>query len=389
MTEAAVQTCTRCIIDSTVPRATFDADGVCSYCHEQDMLDALYPLDARGEKMLEAMVEKIKRKGHGKKYDCVVGISGGRDSTYVLWKAKDLGLRPLAVHFNDGFGNPVAGENMRRQTDIMGVELRTITSDWRESKDLRIACMKASVPDLNLGCDMGVAAALFGVAAAENVKHIIIGQSFRTEGIAPLEWNYLDGRYLKAISEQHGSVELRPWKPEDPGYHLDLREVFYYTVIRGIRTMMPLYLTDYVRKDVDAFISEKFGWVDTGAHYYDDLYQALMFHVHRVKFGIDRRRYNYSALIRSGQMTRDEALARLEETYVIEDPDVIRLCIKRLGLSQEDYESYLALPPKTFMDYPNNLKLLRRAAPLIKVLAGLNLIPKPTYHKYCGEMAGQ
>ncbi|MGE5506081.1 MAG: N-acetyl sugar amidotransferase [Actinomycetota bacterium] len=388
MSASPYQICKRCIIDTTVPRARFDAEGICSYCHEQDMLDQIYPLTPQGQARFEAMLERIRRDGHGKPYDCVIGISGGRDSTYTLLKAKEWGLRPLAVHFNDGFGNPKAGENMRRTTDILKVPMRTITSDWRESKDLRIACLKASVPDLNLGCDIGVACALFGVATAENLGYVVIGQSFRTEGIAPLEWNYLDGRYLRAIVDQFGTVPLRPWKPADPGYNLGFKELAYYTLWRRIKTVMPLYHVPYVRKDVDTIISEQVGWQNTGAHYFDDLYQSLMFYVHRVKHGIDRRRYNYSALIRSGQMDRSEAIERLKEPYVIEDPDVIRLCIKRLGLTQDDFEAMMALPPKTFMDYPNNLALLRRAKPVIALLAALHLIPKPTYHKYCGEMAG-
>lgn len=382
-----VQTCTRCIIDSTVPRAMFDADGVCSYCHEHDLLDREYPLTPEGQRRFEAIVERIKRGGHGKPFDCVMGVSGGRDSTYLLWLAKQLGLRPLAVHFNDGFGNPVAGQNMRNATEALGVELRTITSDWRESKDLRIACLKASVPDLNVGCDMGVGAALLGVAAAEQLKYVLIGQSFRTEGIAPLEWNYLDGLYLKAIHNQFGTIPLRPWTANDPGYHLDVREVMYYTMLRGIRTVNPLYHVPYVRQDVDTLITRELGWTNTGAHYFDDLYQALMFYVHRVKFGIDRRRYNYAALIRSGQMARETALERLREPYAIEDPDVIRLCIKRLGLTQEEFDACMALPPKTFMDYPNNFRRIRRAAPLVALLSRLGLIPRSTYHKYCGPMA--
>lgn len=379
--------CKRCIIDSTVPRAIFDDHGECSYCREQDRLDREYPLTPEGRARFDRIVEDIKRRGRGKKYDCVMGISGGRDSTYLLWLSRQLGLRPLAVHFNDGFGNPVAGENMRKATEALGVDLRTISSDWRESKDLRIACLKASTPDMNLGCDIGVGAALFGVAAAEDLKYVLIGQSFRTEGIAPLEWNYLDGLYLKAISERFGTVKLRPWTPFDPGYHLDVREVFYYTVRRGIRTVSPLYHLPYVRSDVDELITRELGWVNTGAHYYDDLYQALMFYVHRVKFGIDRRRYNYSALIRSGQMTREEALSRLETPYAIEDPDVIRLCIKRLGLTQEQFDEIMALPPKTFADYPNNLARIRLAAPAVAILSKLGLVPSSTYHKYCGEMA--
>jgi len=203
------QICTRCIVDSSVPGHNFDNNGICSYCHLHDKLEKEHPLNDNGKKIFKRYIAKIRKQGQGKKFNCVLGISGGRDSTYSLFLAKKVwGLNPIAVHFNDGFGNPTAGENMRKACKKLDVELRTITSDWRESKDLRIAYLKASTPDMGTPTDIGIANALYGVAVKENVKNIIIGQSFRTEGIAPLEWNYLDGLYLKTIHDQFASSLL-------------------------------------------------------------------------------------------------------------------------------------------------------------------------------------
>ena len=300
--------CVRCVIDTTVPGHNFDGEGVCAYCRLQEKLSARYPNDARGAKILNQLIDKIKREGKHNKYDCLIGISGGRDSTFTLHQAKKRwGLRPLAVHFNDGFGNPVAGENMRKAAEKLGVELRTITSDWRESKDLRIAYLKASTPDFGTPTDIGIANALYGTAAKENIKNIIIGQSFRTEGIAPLEWNYLDGKYLKTVHRLYGKVPLRPWTPTDPGFNLTFTHMFYYTIIQRIKTMPLLYYFPYVRSEADAILKHELDWIYPGAHYYDDLYQSLMTYIMREKFHIDRRKYNYSALIRSGQMTKEEA----------------------------------------------------------------------------------
>jgi hypothetical protein len=181
--------------------------------------------------------------------------------------------------------------------------------------------LKASTPDLNLATDLGVTAALYGVAAQENLKTIFVGQSFRTEGIAPLEWNYLDGRYLHAIHRRFGSIALRPWKPDDPGFHLDWNHLLYYSVFRGIRVITPYYFMNYVRTEVDQIIKDELGWVNTGAHYYDDLYQSLLTQILRTKFNIDRRIFNYSALIRSGQMTRQSGLDLTREVYAVEDPN--------------------------------------------------------------------
>lgn len=382
------QQCTRCIMDTTVPGITFNAHGTCNFCDLHDKMEAQFPLGDEGERIIQNWTAKIKAAGQGKKYDCVVGISGGRDSSYTVWYLKKvLGLNPIAVHFNDGFGNPVAGENMVKACRILGVELRTITSDWRESKDIKIAFLKASTPDLEEGTDLGIATALYGVAAKENVKYIIIGQSFRTEGIAPLSWNFLDGKYLKAVHKKFGTVPLRPWKPDDPGFNLGIREMFYYSIQRGIKTVPLLYYHNYVRKDVDELLERELQWKNPGAHYFDDLYMSLMYRLYRTKFNIDRRLFNYSALVRSGQMPREEALDRVKTPYIIEDPKIIDLCIKRLGITHEEFEQYAAAPPKTFRDYPNNYNLIRLFRIPIWIMARLSIIPGSAYDKYfnCGK----
>ena len=204
-------------MDTTVPGITFTGAGTCNFCAVHDSMEQAFPLGAAGEQAVQRQAAAMRRAGRGRRYDCVIGVSGGRDSSYTLWYCVvQLKLRPLAVHFNDGFGNPVAGENMLRSCQQLGVEMRTITSDWRESKDLKIAFLKASVPDMEEGTDLGIATALYGVAAKEGIQHIVIGQSFRTEGIAPLSWNYLDGRYLRSVHQRFGTVPLRPWQPPRP-----------------------------------------------------------------------------------------------------------------------------------------------------------------------------
>jgi hypothetical protein len=351
-------------------------------------MEKQYPLGEEGKKIIDKYISQIKNSGKGKKYDCVLGISGGRDSMYTLYLAKKVwGLNPIAVHFNDGFGNPIAGENMVKGCKKLGVELRTITSDWRESKDLKISFLKASTPDLEEGTDVGIATALYGVASKENINYIIIGQSFRTEGIAPLSWNYLDGKYLKSVHNKFGSVPLRKWEPNDPGFNLGIKEMFFYSFIKRIKTIPLLYYVDYIRKDVDKFLIENLEWENPGAHYFDDLYQALMTNVHRTKFGINRRIYNYSALVRSKQMTREEALIKSQEEYVIEDPKVIDLCIKRLGLNQDQFNQFYNLPTKTFKDYKTNYSIIKFLRPFIWMLAKSNLIPSSAYDKYfnCGK----
>ena len=381
------QICSRCIMDTTVPRIRFDMKGVCNFCHFHDQLETEHPQGVEGDLRLNNIYKKVREQSRKRNFDCIVGVSGGRDSTYLLRHlSKEIGLRCLAVHFNDGFGNPTAGENMQKAAKHLNVELRTISGDWREAKDLKLCCIKASTPDLTLPTDIGLTAALYGVAAKENVQTIFVGHSFRTEGLMPLEWTYLDGHYLHAIQKQFGKVALRPWKVDDPGFHLDWHHLFYYSVIRRIRLITPYYWMEYVRSDVDKILTSELDWVYPGAHYYDDLYQSIVTYVLRTKFNIDRRISNYSALVRSGQMSRDGALERLKEIYVIEDPKVISLCIKRLGLTKESFEAMIDAPAKTFRDYPNLLSIIRRFSFFVAILARLNVIPKSTYAKYCGGL---
>ncbi|MCB9204930.1 MAG: N-acetyl sugar amidotransferase [Flavobacteriales bacterium] len=386
-TNLEYQRCTRCVQDSSVPGIHFDDEGICNFCHLHDRMEAMFPDGEDGKRMLERMFSSIKKKAKGKKYDCVVGISGGRDSTVLLRKmVKEWGLRPLAVHFNDGFDNPVAGENMVTACKKLGVELRTITSDWREAKDLKITFLKASTPDLNLGTDIGIGSSLYGVAHKEGIRSVIIGQSFRTEGVKPLSWSFFDGDYLRNVQKKLGSIELRPWKPDDPAFNLGMKELFYYTVIKGIRTYTPMYYADYDRKKEEKLIKEELDWVYPGAHYFDDLYHSLIKYVHRIKFNIDLNMNSDSALVRTGQMDREKALARAGGIYHIEDPDVIRLCIKRLGITQDEFESYLKLPPKTFRDYRTSYDIMRLLKAPIWMASMLNFVPKVAYDKYfnCG-----
>jgi N-acetyl sugar amidotransferase len=382
------QRCTRCISDSTCPGITFDSKGVCNFCHLHDKWALMYPNDEHGQAIWGKQLEKIKRDGTGRKYDCVVGISGGRDSTYVLHLiVTKYKLRPLAVHFNDGFDNPVGGENMINITRKLGIELRTITSDWREAKDLKLSFLKASVPELNEGTDVGIAAACYGVAHKEGIKHIIYGQSFRTEGIKPMSWAYMVGDYVNDVQRKFGSVKLRKWKPDDPNYHLGWKELFYYSIIKGIKAHSPLYYENYVRKEAEEILKREYNWVYPGAHYYDDLYWSLITYVHRVKFNIDFRLNAYSALIRDGQMDRDWAIEAVKKPYVMEDPRIIDLCLKRLAITREQFEEWLALPPKTFRDYNTGYHVMLWLRPFIKLATKMGFMPEIVYDKYflCGK----
>ena len=387
-TDLEFKVCTRCPQDTTIPGIRFDENGVCNFCHLHDKLEKMFPSGEKGKEHLRKMFDKIKKESKGKRFDFVLGVSGGRDSIYLLYKTvKEWGLKPLAVHFNDGFDNPVAGENMVKACKKLNVELRTITSDWREAKDLKISFLKASTPDLNMGTDVGIGASLYGVAHKEGLKTVMIAQSFRTEGVKPLSWSFMDGEYLRNVQKEFGTVKLREWHPDNPGFNLGLKELSYYTVIKRIKMFFPMYYVDYKRKEAEKIIKKELDWVYPGAHYFDDLYHSLIKYVTRVKFKFDDNLNSDAALVRTGQLTREDALKRAHKVYHIEDPKVIDLCVKRLGLKKEEFEEFMKLPPKTFRDYKTSYRYIRVFRIPIWIMSRMHLLPNVTYDKYfnCGE----
>lgn len=373
-----IETCKNCVMDKTTQFINFDKNGVCNYCHAHEELNKQFPINGNEHKISKAIIHQGKKR----KFDCVLGVSGGRDSTYLVYLVRSLGLRPLLVHFNDGFDNPTAGKNIRNIVKKTNFELRTITSDWRESKDIRLALIKASVPDMALGTDLGIAAALYSVAAKENVKYIISGVSFRTEGVVPLDWNYLDGKYLKSIMKKHGTIKLRSWKPFDAGFNFDTKEFLYYSIVKKIKFIPLLYHVDYNRIVAEKIIKEEYDWVYPGAHYFDDLYQSLMSFILRVKFKIDYRKFNYSALIRSKQLGRDDAIEKIKNKYSVEDEKIINLCIKRLGIERNLIDEILKEKPKTFLDFKSNYNIIRYFKYPIRFFCKTGILPASLYFKF-------
>jgi hypothetical protein len=242
--------------------------------------------------------------------------------------------------------------------------------------------LKASTPLLNNGTDVGIGASLYGVAYKEGIKHILFGQSFRTEGIRPLAWAYFDGDHLRAVHRKLGKQSLRKWKADDPGFNLGIKEMFFYTVLNGIRVHSPLYNYPYIRKEAGEILQRELDWVYPGAHYFDDLYWALITYFHRVKFNIDFRLIEYSALIRSGQMTREQAIEKVKKPYQLEDPKIISLCIKRLGITEEEFDSFLKLPPKNWWDYPNSYQWMQLFRIPIYLATKMGLFTQAIYDKY-------
>jgi N-acetyl sugar amidotransferase len=373
------QMCTRCIMDTTIPEIHFDEKGVCQFCDIHDVLDAMYPLGEEGELRLAEVVDEMKAAGRGGNYDCVVGVSGGRDSTWLLLTACKLGLRPLAVHFDNGWNSEIAVTNIKNGVNILGVELETHVADWEEFKDIQKAFLRASVPDVEIPTDVAIHSVLHRVAAKERVKYILNGHSFRTEGVAPRGWTYFDGRYISAVRKRFGSLGF------SSDQNFTFLDVLRFMFVHRIKTVPILNYRPYNQAEITELITRELGWTYYGGHHHESLYtKFIQSYLLPRKFRIDKRRTEFSALIRSGQQDRRAALEYLDSQEYEYDEALIPYVRSKLDLSEAEWQEIWNLPPKSYLDYPSYYPLLKAFRTPIKLLADLGVIPKLLFLKYLG-----
>jgi hypothetical protein len=370
--------CSRCILDTGVPGITLDAEGVCSHCRLFDRLETRYPPGEPARERFRELIAQMKAAGRGRKYDCVMGFSGGTDSTYCLYVAKQAGLRPLAVHFDNGWVAPVAMENIEKAARQLAVDVKTVSADWAELRDLYRAGFKASVPDLCLPCLIGISSSLYRAAVEFDVRYIVLGTSFRTEGMTPARWAYLDPKYFDDLMRRFSGRRGGAGRFNA----VRMRDFLYYVGIKRIKTVQfPLYL-EYRELDIRRTLQTQLGWQYGGQHHFDCVYKPLVAHVHAQKFDIDLRKIPLAALVRTGQLPRDEALATLRKTPAGAGADELATPLERLGFTREDLEAFLREPPKSFLDYRSHQAKLRPLAPLVKLLSRMNLLPETLYEKF-------
>jgi len=369
--------CSRCLYDETVPAITFDEHGVCNYCHIHDRLDLEYPTGEEGEKRLQAIAGQIREEGRGKLYDVIVGVSGGCDSTYMLYLAKKLGLRPLAVHFDNTWNSTIAVENIQTALQSLDIDLYTYVVDNKEYDDIYRSFLKAGVIDIEAPTDIGLAVVLNMAAEKYKIKYIFEGHSFRTEGVAPLGWVYMDAKYIASVQKQFGTYPLRTFP------NMLMPDFIKWTAILGIKKIRPLYYMNYVKKEALVINTQELGWEWYGGHHLENRFTAF-WHTYfaPIRFGIDSRLLGYSALVRSGQMERSQGLELIAQPQEF-DPELITMVKKRLGFSDEEFEALMNLPKKTYRDYPNYKKTFERMRPFWWLMYKLNRVPKSFYMKFC------
>lgn len=347
--------CTRCVMDTTDPEITFDANGVCSHCtkYDAEARAIVERADAgRAEPELRAVVNRIKAVCKGREYDCVIGLSGGVDSTYVAYEVKKRGLRPLAVHFDSGWNSELAVSNIENIVKKLDIDLYTFVVDWEEMRDLQLSFFKASVANCDTPTDHAFLAVLYRTAAEHNIPYIITGTNFATESILPRAWGYspADLTHLRAIQKQFGSVSLRNYPTL--GFW---KRYLYYPLIKRIKVFRILNYLPYNKAEVKDLITRELDWRDYGGKHYESLFtRFFQAYYLPVKFGYDKRLAHLSSLIVSGQMTREAALKELElPTHPPEKlSEEKEFVAKKIGISLEEFERILAQPVKPYKEYP-------------------------------------
>lgn len=370
--------CTRCIYDEYVPKISFDEEGVCNYCKMIDQVDELYKAGTpEAEIAFNKIVDEIKRNGKGKKYDVVIGVSGGTDSSFMVYHAIQLGLRPLAVHYDNTWNSSIATENIRKVLQALNVDLFTYVVDNKEMDDIFKSFLKANVPDLDSPTDLALTEVLYRAASKYGVKYIFEGHSYKTEGISPLGYNYIDGQYIKTVHKQFGSMKMKTFP------NMDFKSFMKWVVFKKIKKIRPLWYIKYNKEEARQMLEEKFDWQYYGGHHLENRMTAFYHSYYNpVKFGVDQRNNALSASVRSGFKEHDKAIAEYVESPHLEE-GLYEYFLKRMNLTVEECDQIMNGPKLNYKNYKTYKQRFEKFRPLFYILAKAHLVPMSFYLKYC------
>jgi len=354
-------------MDTSDPNITFDADGVCSHCRLADrILPTVHWTPEASGRALADVAERIRKAGAGQEYDCVIGLSGGVDSSYTAHLAHQMGLRPLAVHFDNGWDSELAVENIQRVIERCSFDLTTYVIDWREFRDLQRAFLLASVVDIELLTDHAISAATVGLARKHGIRHLLSGENLATEHGLPSAWVWhkRDWTNIRAIHAAYGRVPLRSFP------HLSTARWHAMQMVgRGVKVVRPLNLVNYRRDEAAATLAREFGWREYGGKHHESgftkFYQGAIL---PRKFGIDKRRVHLSDRIRNGELTREEALAVVAcPPY---EPDELRVegeyVRKKLGFDEPEWDAIMAAAPRSHRDFASDRQYFDPVMPIVR-----------------------
>jgi N-acetyl sugar amidotransferase len=373
-----LKTCTKCIYDERVAYITFDSNGVCKFCHQLAKLKKEYSTGSKkGDEHFTKIIKEIKKAGKGKKYDCIIGVSGGTDSSYMLYLTKVWGLKPLAVHYDNTWNSAIATENIRKVLGALDIDLYTHVTDNKEADDIFKSFFLADVAEIEASTDLALAEVMYRAAWKYKVKYVLEGHSFMEEGITPVGRNYFDGKYIKSIHNMFGKKRMKTYPL------MTITRFLFWTVFANIKKIRPFWYINYNKEEAKKFLEKEYNWKYYGGHHLENRITAYFHSIYLPqKFNTDMRNNTLSALVRNGKMSRENALAQYMKPPHVEK-DLLEYFKKRLDLSDEEYEKVMQRKPKSWTEYPTYKRSFELLKPLFKILAKANLVPMSFYLKYC------
>jgi len=362
------------IWNSTIPGISFDKDGVSNYANIQNHLMKDFPRGQAGLKQWKQIVTRIKLKGKNKPYDCIIGISGGTDSSYLLHIAKEYGLNPLAVILDNGWNSDIAVKNVKKLTDQLKIDLETYVIDYREVIDVLRSYLRASLPWADNPTDQAIHSVLYKIAKREKVKYILMGTDFRSEGKQPTEWTYSDSKQLRYIHKKYGKISLKTFPV------ISYPRQLYLSYFAGYKVIQPYNYINYKKKDAQDFLKKTYGWEYYGGHHYENIFTkwTIAYWMYN-KFNIDKRLITLSAQILSGEISRDEAIDIIKDNPYKEDKakQDTEYVLKKLEISREEFKEIWESENKSFLDYPSYYPLIIKMLKIIGPILNFMLPTKP------------
>ncbi len=377
MKSSDYQICTKCVMDTTDTEITFNEDGVCNHCIKFDKVTSKiwYP-NEDGRKKLEVIYEKMKKENAKKDYDCILGLSGGVDSSYLALKLYEAGIRPLVVHVDGGWNSELAVQNIENIINYCGWDLHTIVIDWEEMKDLQLAYLKSAIANQDVPQDHAYFSSLYHFATKHGVNYVISGGNIATESIFPKSWHWsaMDADNLHAIHKKFGTKKLKNYKT------IGFYELYlYYPFIKKMKTIRPLNFMPYIKSEALEELKDKIGYKEYARKHGESVFTKFFQNYWLpMKFGYDKRKPHLSSLIVANQISREEALKELNKPLYNEkelktDKEYIA---KKLGVSDEEFEKILQLPSHCYSDFSNmtiKYKRMKKIQSFISKLLGKNL----------------
>lgn len=355
-------------MDTTDPHITFDDNGNCCHCRDLKRRQDLLGSSEERRRVLASLVSQIRAKGKRLKYDCIIGISGGLDSSYVALKCRELGLRALAVHFDNGWNSEISVNNIENTIKKLDIDLETHVMDWEQFRELQLAFLKSGTPDIEIPTDHGILSCLYKVALKHRVRYILTGSNLFTEGICPNSWSwgYNDWKYIRGIHRRFGQGNSLSSYP-----HCSLLKMAYILGTKRIQRIPLLNYCDCTQSEVLQKVKKKLNYREYGKKHYESIFtRFFQSYILPKKFGYDKRRSYFSVLIVSGQLSREQALKKLKEpvcdsNLMEEDKELV---MKKLRLSEEDWQAIMEVPIMSTKDYPNNKRLFRMLLPVFHIV---------------------